>query len=92
MRKVTLTLAIALLFAGAAVLTPTRKPRAGPITSPVQRRASRRSNRRLAADGTLLPAWIRPRVRSVSMLVSSLLVNRGAKGGAVALAAPPSRD
>jgi len=42
--------------------------------------------------GTLLPAWIRPRVRSVSMLVSSLLVNRGANGGAVALAAPPSRD
>src|SRR5262245_33107222 len=37
--------------------------------------------------GTLLPTWIRPHVRSVSMLVSSLLVNRGAKGGAVALAA-----
>ena len=54
MRKVTLTLAIALLFAGAAVLTPTRKPRAGPITSPVQRRTSRRSNRRLAADGDLI--------------------------------------
>ena len=51
MRKVTLTLAIALLFAGAAVLTPTRKPRAGPITSPVLRRTSRRSNRRRAADG-----------------------------------------
>jgi len=29
-----------------------------------------------------LPAWIRPHVRSVSMLVPSLLVNnRGAKGG-----------
>jgi hypothetical protein len=42
--------------------------------------------------GTLLPAWIHPRVRSVSMLVSSLLVNSGAKGVAVALTAPPSRD
>ena len=31
--------------------------------------------------GTLLPAWIRPHLRSVSMLVSSLLVNRVAKGG-----------
>ena len=38
--------------------------------------------------GTLLPAWIHPRVRSVSMLVSSLLVNSGAKGGAVVLGGP----
>jgi hypothetical protein len=54
MRKVTLTLAIALLFAGSAVLTADAQTSRGANNIPVLRRTSRRSNRRRAADGDLI--------------------------------------
>jgi hypothetical protein len=52
MRKITLALAMALAFAGSAVVTAdAQTTRAGPTTSPALSKISLRSNRRPAADG-----------------------------------------
>ena len=51
MRKVSLALAIALLFAGSAALTADAQTSRGANKSPALRRILRRSNRRRAGDG-----------------------------------------
>jgi hypothetical protein len=69
MRKITLTLAISLLFAGSAVWTADAQTSRGAANVA---HADRTGG--LPGMGTLLPAWIYADLRPVSLLVSSLLV------------------
>src|SRR5262245_53238317 len=71
MRKVPLSLAIALLFAGSAALTADAQTSSGAGCC-AELHADRTGG--VPGMGTLLSAWICPRVRPVPMLVSSLLV------------------
>jgi len=84
MRKITLALAIALAFAGSAVVTADAQTTRGANTiagavenfTPIQPGLPRM--------GALLPAGIRAHVRPVSLLVSPLLVTSDCNGEAAA--------
>jgi len=83
MRKITLALAIALAFAGSAVVTAdAQTTRGANIAGAVENFTPIQPG--LPRMGALLPAGIRAHVRPVSLLVSPLLVTSDCNGEAAA--------